>query len=89
LTHPLKFWAGLLFTVAVLAACSEQPEPTAVTSDPAMTAAPEAPPEAADWVLTNGKILTVDEDFSIVQAMAIADGRIMADRKSTRLNSSH
>jgi len=63
----LKFWAGLLITVAALAACSEQPEPTAVTLDP-----------AADWVLTNGKILTVDEDFSIVQAMAIADGRIMA-----------
>jgi len=75
----LKFWAGSLFTVAALAACSEQPEPTAVTPDPAVTVAPAAPPEpAADWVLTNGKILTVDEDFSIVQAMAIADGRIMA-----------
>ena len=75
----LKVWAGSLFTVAALAACSEQPEPTAVTPDPAVMAAPAAPPEpAADWVLTNGKILTVDEDFSIVQAMAIADGRIMA-----------
>jgi predicted amidohydrolase YtcJ len=72
----LKFWAGSVFAVAALAACSEQPEPTAVTPDPAVTAAPPEP--AADWVLTNGKILTVDEDFNIVQAMAIADGRIMA-----------
>jgi len=75
----LKYWAGSLFTVAALAACSEQPAPTAVTPDPAVTAAPAAAPEsAADWVFTNGKILTVDEDFSIVPAMAIADGRIMA-----------
>ena len=75
----LKIWAGSIFTVAALAACSEQPGPTAVTPDPAVTAAPTALPEpAADWTLTNGKILTVDEDFSIVQAMAIADGRIMA-----------
>ena len=71
----LKFLAGLLFAVAALAACSERPEPAAVTPDPAATAAPEP---AADWVLTNGNILTVDEDFNIVQAMAIADGRIMA-----------
>lgn len=69
----LKTKFGSLFIVAALAACSEQPEPTAVTSDSTVTAS-----SVADWVLTNGKILTVDEDFSIVQAMAIADGRIMA-----------
>ena len=32
----------------------------------------------ADWVLTNGQILTVDPDFSIVEAMAIKDGLILA-----------
>ncbi len=32
----------------------------------------------ADWVLTNGQILTVDLDFSIVEAMAIKDGLILA-----------
>ena len=68
-----KSWAGTLLVAIALAACSQRPEPAAVTSDSAATAA-----AAADWVLTNGKILTVDEDFSIVEAMAIADGRIMA-----------
>ncbi len=32
----------------------------------------------ADRVFTNGNILTVDEDFSTVQALAILDGRILA-----------
>src|SRR4029450_13483825 len=31
-----------------------------------------------DTVVTNGKILTVDADFRIVQALAIDDGRIVA-----------
>lgn len=33
---------------------------------------------SADWVLTNGQILTVDADFSIVDAIAIRDGRVIA-----------
>ena len=39
-----------------------------------------APPDvlAPDMVLHNGKIVTVDEDFSIAQAVAIKDGRILA-----------
>ena len=42
--------------------------------------APEAPagPPAADQVLTNGNILTVDEEFSVVQALAIQGDRIVA-----------
>src|SRR5262249_17793688 len=32
----------------------------------------------ADTVVTNGKILTVDADFRIVQALAIKEGRIVA-----------
>jgi hypothetical protein len=32
----------------------------------------------ADLVLKNGKIITVDRDFSIVQAVAIAGDRILA-----------
>lgn len=32
---------------------------------------------ATDTILYNGKIVTVDEDFSIAQAVAIADGRIL------------
>ena len=33
---------------------------------------------APDLVLHNGKIVTVDEDFSIAQAVAIKDGRFVA-----------
>ncbi len=39
----------------------------------AATAAAQTP----DTILTNGRILTVDEDFTIVEALAVADGRIV------------
>lgn len=32
----------------------------------------------ADLVLTNGKVITVDHDFSIAQAVAVKDGKIVA-----------
>ena len=32
----------------------------------------------ADLVITNGKVITVDKDFSIKQAVAIKDGKIVA-----------
>ncbi|MBT0955809.1 amidohydrolase family protein [Alphaproteobacteria bacterium KMM 3653] len=34
--------------------------------------------EIADTILSGGKILTAGEDFSIVEALAIKDGRILA-----------
>ena len=34
--------------------------------------------ETADTVLFNGKIVTVDKDFSIREALAIANGRVLA-----------
>ncbi|MCA9131078.1 MAG: amidohydrolase [Planctomycetales bacterium] len=34
--------------------------------------------EFADLVLTDGKIVTVDSEFRIVQSMAVADGRVVA-----------
>jgi len=34
--------------------------------------------ETADTVLFNGKILTVDKDFSVQQALAIGHGQVMA-----------
>ena len=52
----------------------------------------------ADLILTNGKIITVNDTFQIAQAVAVRGSRIVAvgsnaditrDRKSTRLNSSH
>ena len=33
---------------------------------------------AADLIAFNGRIVTVDADFSVAQAMAIQDGRIVA-----------
>ena len=33
--------------------------------------------QSADTVLFNGKILTVDKDFSVQQAIAIGNGRIL------------
>ena len=36
-----------------------------------------AEPEPADLVLYNGKIVTVDDDFSIHEAVAVRDGRII------------
>src|SRR5215510_7408923 len=41
-------------------------------------ATPGAQPAAAELVLTNGKIVTVDARDSVAQAIAIADGRIVA-----------
>lgn len=34
--------------------------------------------QSADTILFNGKILTVDKDFSVQQAIAIGDGRVVA-----------
>jgi predicted amidohydrolase YtcJ len=36
------------------------------------------PMQSADMVLSNGKIITVDNDFSIAEALAISDGKIIA-----------
>src|SRR4051812_9944882 len=38
--------------------------------------------QPADTVLFNGKILTVDADFSIKQALAIGSGRVLATGSS-------
>jgi predicted amidohydrolase YtcJ len=44
----------------------------------AMIAAPlAAPAQTADTVLVNGKVVTVDERFSIAQALAIRGGRVV------------
>jgi len=38
--------------------------------------------ETADTVLFNGKVVTVDKDFSVHEAIAIADGRVQATGRS-------
>ena len=55
-----------------LVACSESADPAAMIVDAKQEGA------SVDWVLTNGQILTVDADFTIVQAIAIDDGKIVA-----------
>ncbi len=36
------------------------------------------PAGQADWIFTGGQIVTVDEDFSMAEALAVKDGRILA-----------
>ncbi len=48
---------------------------------PAMAAEHELPAQLiryADIVLTNGQVLTVDADFSVAEAIAVRDGRVLA-----------
>jgi len=47
-----------------------------------MGTAGSAPAEIADTVLFNGKVVTVDRDFSIQEAIAIAHGRVLATGRS-------
>ena len=70
---------GLGLVLGGLIACSEQQEPAVIVDiDPALEDPALTLSVSADWILTNGQILTVDADFSSVQAMAIKDGRIVA-----------
>lgn len=75
--------AGAALTGATLACGRERPTATAVltpTPSPTFTPIiPTAPPEqAADLVLLNGKIITVDPADTIAQAVAVKDGLIQA-----------
>ncbi len=62
-----RFSAAIL-SLAILVGCSQSTDP--VSDQPAAA--------VADRVFTSGNILTVDEDFSVVQALAIQDDRILA-----------
>ena len=42
----------------------------------------------ADLVITNGKVITVDKDFSIKQAVAVTDGKILAVGGNDEVNPS-
>jgi predicted amidohydrolase YtcJ len=64
----------------LLGACSSS-EPPPTTSTEQITVAVETAEVVenfADRVMTNGKIMTVDDAFSIVEAIAIKDERILA-----------
>ena len=51
------------------------------------TAPPPPPPSAqtADTVLFNGKVVTVDKDFSVREAIAIANGQVLATGASAAM----
>ncbi len=61
----------------VLYGCNQAPEEPAVVADPI---------NYADKVLINGKILTVDENFSVVEALAIEGERISAVGDNTTVS---
>ena len=69
-----SFYGALLLSTTILVACSDSSnselEATSISEPQTIT--------TADWILSNGKILTADDDFSIVEAIAIEDGRIIA-----------
>ncbi len=44
----------------------------------ACSTTPSAPPGPADTIIHHAKVITVDKDFSIAEAIAIKDGRIVA-----------
>lgn len=49
----------------------------------------EIPPEVlayADMTLFNGKVLTADDEFTVAEAVAVRDGKIMAVGTSERIN---
>ena len=67
-------YQSLLLLTSLLMACSNSD----VSEEVASSSTEGQESEGVDWVLTNGKILTADDNFSIVEALAIEDGRIVA-----------
>jgi hypothetical protein len=66
--------ASLLASPCLLVSCEE--------AGPAAT--PAGP--GADLVITNGKVITVDKDFSIAEAVAVKDGKIVAVGTSSEVS---
>ena len=75
-------YAAIAAALLTLSACSSLQE--SATEAAASVAAATAAQDDADTVFVNGKILTVDDDFSIVSALAVKGERIAAvgDRES-------
>ncbi|MFM1896227.1 MAG: hypothetical protein RLZZ385_1301 [Pseudomonadota bacterium] len=71
--------AGLLTALLTLTACG-QPEA------PATPTQPVASLPAVDLILTNGKVVTVDGDFSIRDTVVVDDGLIVATGDGSLLN---
>lgn len=68
-------------TTSVPMPASSAPSSSTTTDAPTTTTTPPttvAPPEPADTVWTNGRIITLDADSTVAEALAIADGEIVA-----------
>ena len=61
------------------------PAIAAPSAVPPTTAPPPAPGTAADTILVNGNVITIDRGNSIVQALAIKDGKILQTGASDKI----
>ena len=78
-----RFWISISTTAVLLAVAACGKAPVEPAADSAMDAATDV--VVADTVFINGKILTVDERFSVAEALAIKDSRIIAVGSSDAL----
>src|SRR4051812_17681973 len=53
---------------------------------PGVSFAAEAPPEMADFIIRNAKVITVDSKFAIAQAIAVKGDRILAVGKNKEIS---
>lgn len=75
-------WVFALICAVMVTACSQE---TAEQAQVNPVSASAQPTNSPDQILTNGKILTVDQDFSIVEAIAIEGDRILAVGNSAEI----
>ncbi|HEX6259620.1 MAG TPA: amidohydrolase family protein [Woeseiaceae bacterium] len=73
----VKIPASSLFPAAVAVCLLAAPLPALAQAD-----LPDALINYADLVMFNGQVLTVDETFTVTEALAVRDGRILATGRS-------
>lgn len=79
--NTLKLFAAACVALFALAACAPPESPEA--NAPAADAAQIGP----DYIFVNGKVLTVDDDFSVVEAVAVTGNEISAVGSSADMRS--
>jgi len=79
------FRSGLLCLVAAIFFISAISVASANPLHKCQPTRPPGQPDRADLILYNGKVITVDEDFSIAQAVAVKDGKFIAVGKNAEV----